>query len=582
VARRLAAILIADVVGYSRLIGTDEAGTLAALRERRKEILKPIVDSNDGRIVKFMGDGVLIEFASAIDAVNASIALQAGFSKANESSSTPIVLRIGINLGDIVSEGADIFGDGVNIAARLEALADPGGICISAKVHDELAGKIDFAAEDLGELQLKNIARPVRAFKLATGTPANHRSPRPAAAADGPGDRPSIAVLPFANMSADPEQEYFSDGMTEDIITDLSKVGGLMVVARNSSFAYKGKSPDIRLVGRELGVRSVLEGSIRRAGNRIRITAQLIDAQSGGHLWAERYDRDLTDIFELQDEVTRQIVDALKVTLQPAEQALLREGRPASVEAHDHFLRGRELLLGASKSRETFDQIVALLRRAIELDPRFAQPYAGLAMAHCLDFQNRWTGAPDALDIAHHFAMQALEKGPNDPYGHYAGAVVELWRKNLVRSKALAERALVLNPNYALAYGTLGLTEVYLGHPLDAVRLIERAIRLEPAFSQQYMHFLGSAYLVAGQYERAAAAFRERIKLSPKTDLSRAFLASALGHLGDVDGARRVWRELMEVNPSYSLAGHLSRLPFETEAGADGIRAGLARAGLPD
>ena len=577
-ARRLAAILVADVVGYSRLMGADEAGTLAALKERRTQVLRPAVDGNGGRVVKFMGDGVLVEFASAVDAVNAAIALQAGFSKANETASRPILLRIGINLGDIVSEGADIFGDGVNIAARLEAMAEPGGICVSAKVYDELSGKVDVAAQDLGELQLKNIARPVRAFKLVTGA---ERARHPDQTAR-PGDKPSIAVLPFANMTADRDQEYFSDGMTEDIITDLSKVGGLMVVARNSSFAYKNKNSDIRVVGRELGVRSVLEGSIRRSGNRIRITAQLIDAESGGHLWAERYDRDLTDIFELQDEVTRQIVDALKVTLQPAEQTLLREGRSSSVEAHDHFLRGRELLLGSSKSRDIFERIVALLRRSIELDPGFAQPYAGLAMAHCLDFQNRWTGAPDALDVARHFVVQALDRAPNDPYGHYAGAVVELWHREVAKSKAFAQRALALNPNYALAYGTLGLTEVYLGNPAEAVPLIERAIRLDPAFSQQYLHFLGFAYLVAGDYQRAAPVFRERIRLSPKTDLSRAFLASVLGHLGEVEAARQVWRELMEINPGYSLEAHLARLPFQTEEGVAGIRAGLSKAGLPE
>jgi adenylate cyclase len=581
VVRRLAAILVADVVGYSRLMEADEAGTLSALKQRRKNVLSPIVELHGGRIVKFMGDGVLVEFASPVDAVNAARALQDGFAQANASSPAAprIELRIGINLGDIVSEGADIFGDGVNVAARLEPLAEPGGICISGKVRDELAGKIDVAAEDLGELQLKNIARPVRAFRLVTGETARQRSAGPVTAA-APGDKPSIAVLPFANMSADPEQEYFSDGITEDIITDLSRIAGLMVVARNSSFAYKNKNSDIRVVARELGVRSVLEGSIRRAGNRVRITAQLIDAASGGHLWAERYDRELTDIFEVQDEVTRCIVDALEVALRPAEETLLRENRASNMEAHDCFLRGRELLLGASKNREVFDRIVALLRRAIELDPGFAPPYAGLAMAHCLDYQNRWTDGSDALDLSVHFARQATEKGPNDPYGHYAAAVVDTWTRDLAKAKAEAERAIALNPSYALAYGTLGLVEVYLGRPLEAVPIIERAIRLDPVFTQQYMHFLGTAYLMADRYETAAATFRERIRLSPKTDLSRAFLACALGHLGEVDEARRIWRELMEINPRYSLAGHLARLPLQNPADADRIRNGLAKAGL--
>ena len=268
--------------------------------------------------------------------------------------------------------------------------------------------------------------------------------------------------------------------------------------------------------------------------------------------------------------------------LQPDEKALLAESRASNIEAHDCFLRGRELLLGSNKNREIFDRIVTILRRAIELDPNFAQPYAGLGMAHCLDFQNHWTDMPDALDLAAHFATQAIEKGPNEPYAHYAAAVVETWKRNLVKAKSETERALALNPNYALAYGTRGLVEVYLGHPLAAIPFIERAIRLDPVFTQQYTHFLGSAYLGADQYETAAAAFRERIRLAPKTDLSRAFLASSLGHLGEIDEARRVWHELMEINPRYSLAEHLGRLPFQNQADVDRISKGLTMAGLPD
>jgi len=580
--RHLAAILVADVVGYSRLVGVNEAGTLAAVRARWQEIVEPVATTHDGRIVKFMGDGVLAEFASAVNAVIAAREIQTRFAAANASLAPDcrIMLRIGINLGDVVSDGADIFGDGVNIAARLEALAEPGGICISAKIRDELLGKLDVAVEDLGERGLKNITRPVHAFRLCDGLASG---PDVAGAAvTGQGDKPSIAVLPFDNLSADPDQEYFSDGITEDIITDLSKVAGLMVIARNSSFAYKGKSSDIRAVGRDLGVHSVLEGSIRRAGNRVRITAQLIDAKTGGHVWAERYDRDLTDIFAVQDEVTRRIVEALRVTLRPAEQMRLREGRTTSVEAHDLFLRGRELLLGKKKDREMFDQAVATFRRAIELNPDYAEPYAGLGLIHALDYQNRWTDTPAPLDLAAHFAAQAVEKAPSLPYAHYVNAVVAMWQRDLAKCKAEAELAATLNTSYAQAYGTLGLAEVYLGNPLAAIPHIEHAKRLDPVFTQQYQHFLGSAYLVARQYREAAAAFRERIRLSPETDLSRGLLIVALGHLGELDAARQVWEELRRANPKYSFAGHLSRLPLANAVDLEQLKAGWDKTGLPD
>jgi adenylate cyclase len=394
-------------------------------------------------------------------------------------------------------------------------------------------------------------------------------------------DRPSIAVLPFKNMSEDSEQDYFSDGITEDIITDLSKVSGLFVIARTSTFVYKGKAFSVSNICRELGVKFAVEGSVRKAGNRVRITAQLIDGTHGAHLWAERYDRDLTDIFEVQDEVTRRIVDALKVKLTPGEEAYLAETPTNSFEAHDLFMRARELLRGTTLNRETFDQAVGLLTRAIELDRNYAEPYAGLAMAHNLDFQNQWTGAPDALDVAAHFATLAIEKGPSCPYTHFIAAVTATWKRNLERAKQEAETALALSPNYAPACGTRGLVELYSGNPLAGIPFIERAMRLDPAFTHQYIHFLGSAYLIAGKYEEAAASFRERIRLVPDTDLSRALLASTLGHLDDVDEAQRIWTELKQVNPRYSFAQHLSRLPFSNPADADRIKDGLAKAGLP-
>jgi adenylate cyclase len=393
--------------------------------------------------------------------------------------------------------------------------------------------------------------------------------------------KPSIAVLPFTNMSGDPEQQYFSDGITEDIITDLSKISGLMVVARNTSFAQKYKGADIRTVGRELGVSSMLEGSIRRAGNRVRIAAQLIDRATGFHLWAERFDRDITDIFAIQDEVTRQIIDALTVALRPAERARLASIRTRNVEAHDHFLFGRELLRGSRDwTLDVFNRMVAAFEHAIDLDSGFAGPYAGLAQAYCLDFQNRLTGIPNPLDLAAKFSAQAVEKDPNEPEAHFVAANVAIWRRDLPLARVESDRALALNPNYAMAYGARGNIEVYLGTPLAGIPHIQRAILLDPFFTFQTLHFLGTAYLVAGQFEAAATSLRERIRLSPKTDLSRAFLASALGHLGELDEARRVWSELKVINPNYSLAEHLARLPFQIDADRDRIREGVAKAGL--
>ena len=582
--RRLAAVLAADVVGYSRLMGADEAGTLAALKQHREAVFDPAVAEHKGRVVKLIGDGTLVEFGSVVDAVKCALAIQRAVKALKPPNGGGITLRIGVNLGDIIIDGDDIYGDGVNVAARLEPLAQPGGVCVSSIVNESVGNRIDVTFDDGGEVTVKNIARPIRVWKWHPDSEA--ASPQASATTakaepDKP-EPPSIAVLPFDNMSNDPEQEYFSDGITEDIITDLSKVAGLLVIARNSSFAYKGKTFDIRTVGRELGVKSVLEGSIRRAGNRVRITAQLIDAATGGHIWAERYDRDLTDIFAVQDEVTNHIVAALKVKLSSAEAARIADTPTANLEAHDLYLRARELLFGQRSSREMFDQVVSLLGRAIELDPGFAEAYAGLAMAHNLDFQNHWTGAPDAFERAVHFAALAVEKGPDVPYARFVAAVMAIWSRDLPKAKQESEAALAVNPNYASALGTLGLVEIYSGNPEAAIPLAERAIRLDPGFVHQTLHFLGTAYLVAGKYEVAAATFRERIRISPKTDLSRGLLVSALGHLGEVEEAQRVWAEVKEISPKYSFAGHLARLPFTNPADAERIREGFAKAGVTE
>jgi adenylate cyclase len=413
--RKLAAILAADVVGYSRLMASDEEGTLAALKQHRQAVFEPAVAAHQGRIAKLIGDGTIVEFASVVDAVNCALSVQrSGDSRQDESLPPKIVLRIGINLGDVIIEGDDIYGDGVNIAARLEPVAEPGGICISSIVNESIGNRIDVRFQDGGEINVKNIDRPIRIWRwhpeVAHATAAHGRQLNTADAES----QAAIAILPFTNMSGDPEQEYFSDGISEDIITDLSKIAGLMVIARNSSFTYKGRSVDIRTIGRELGVQSVLEGSIRRAGNRVRITAQLINASSGGHLWAERYDRDLTDIFEVQDDVTHRIVDALKVTLSPGEKERLADTKASNLAAYDCLLRGREFLLGNERNRKTFEQAITYLKKALQHDPNYSQAYACLGFAHTFDYQNRWTDDPDgSLPLAKQYARQALGKNPN-------------------------------------------------------------------------------------------------------------------------------------------------------------------------
>ena len=381
-------------------------------------------------------------------------------------------------------------------------------------------------------------------------------------------------------MSGDPEQEYFSDGISEDIITDLSKLSELHVIARNSTFTYKGKPVDVKQVGRDLGVRYVLEGSVRKAGNRVRVTGQLIDAETGAHIWADRFDRDLTDIFAVQDELTQEIIAALKIKLSATEKALIVGSGTTNVDAHDFFLRGRELMFANKRDRETFEQSTACFRRAIELDPNYAAPYAGLGMAYGLDYQNHWSDTSEkSLDEAERLVNELIAKDDKDAFAHYVAAVVYIWKRDHERSAHEADRALSLNPNYALAINARGLVHIYTGEPANAVPYIEKAIRLDPA-QQLYRHFLGTAYFVAGNYETAAAVFKDRIAMTPTTDLSRAFLASALGHLVRLDEARHIWHELKEINPRYSYVDHFGRLPFKNPADADRFTDGLRKAGL--
>jgi adenylate cyclase len=590
--RKLAAILAADVVGYSRLMGADEAGTLSALKQHRQSVFDPAVAAHNGRIVKLIGDGTIVEFGSVVDAVNCALSVQrADGSLPDDALGQPkIVLRIGINLGDVIIEGDDIYGDGVNIAARLEPLAEPGGVCVSSIVNESIGNRIDVKFKDAGDITVKNIDRPIRVWKWHPAATPDVTSAKTSAKAakEDKADKPlpnvataSIAILPFTNMSGDSEQEYFSDGISEDIITDLSKISGLTVIARNSSFAYKGRSVDIRTVGRELGVRSVLEGSIRRAGKRVRITAQLIDADNGAHLWADRYDRDLTDIFEVQDDVTRRIVDALKITLSPAEKARLADTETSNVVAYDCVLRGREFMLGKEKNLETFTQAIKYFKQALEHDPNYSVAYACLGFGYMFDYQNRWSEDPDqSLPIAKEYARLAIEKDPNEPLARCVSALAASYEKDLERAEAEINIALKLNPSLAFAHNLRGTIHTFSGQPLEAIPEIEQAMRIDPSLNGQFLHFLGLAYLMAGKYETAAALLRQRIILVPNTDFSRAILTSALGHLGEIEDARRVWGELKEINPNYSFAAHIGRQPFKRQEDVERIAEGLKKAGV--
>jgi adenylate cyclase len=583
--RRLAAVLAADVVGYSGLMEADEVGTLAALRRHREIFFDPAIAAHNGRIVKLVGDGTLAEFGSVVDAVNCALAVQRSDAPTGDgaNSAPAIVLRIGINLGDVIVDSDDIYGDGVNVAARLESLARPGGICVSSIVHESIGNRIDAVFQDIGEIQVKNIGRPIRIWTWHPEDATAAARPSRIAHAETIVKKTSIAVLPFTNMSGDPEQEYFSDGISEDIITDLSKISGLMVISRNSSFTFKGRAVDVRAVGRDLGVGSILEGSVRRSGNRVRITAQLIDTTTGGHLWAERFDRDLSDLFAVQDDVTSKIVEALKVTLSPAEKARLETSGTTDIDAYDYFLRGREFLLGESKTRETFERAIDFLTKAIALDSGYSQAHAALGWAHIFDYQNRWSvNSDDGLRLAKHHVGLAIEMDPHEALARVAASFVAAFERDFDRAKSEADIALTLNPNAAEAYGTLGSIRIFSGNPLEAIPALERAMQLDPAYTQQYLHLLGVANLLAGKYETAAALLRQRIRLVPGSDFSRAILVSALGHLGDVEEARRIWRELKEINPGYSFDGHFSRQPFTRQQDVQRIAEGFAKAGLPD
>jgi len=572
--KRLSAILAADVVGYTRLMEQDSEGTVAAWQLARREIIDPGIARHNGRIVKHTGDGFLTEFSTVQDAVQCAVEMQQALTAGS------LDFRMGIHLGDIIDDGEDIHGEGVNIAARIESLATPGGIFISASVHEQVRNRLDHPYEDMGEHEVKHVSAPVRVYSVGLGDVGPGKTgAEPEAEVFALPDKPSIAVLPFDNMSGDVEQEYFADGMTEDIITDLSKASGLFVIARNSSFAYKGQSPDIRQVCRELGVRFVLEGSVRKAGNRVRITAQLIEGSDGGHLWAERYDRDLEDIFAVQDEVTREIVSALQVELTPAEEVGREGRRKVNPEAFDYFYRARRLIIGFAP--EAMSEARKLLERAIEIDPDFASAYAMLSLVLNANYLNRWNDwTEETPDQALAMAQRACEIDPNDGTSFFALALSQIWRGQLAEAEISARRSIELKPNSYDGLGALGQVYDFQGEHEMAEDLFQQAYRHDPHFDLSLL-LLGRAQFALGRDDDAEANFKRRLFYSPKSDTTHAYLAALYGATGRLDEAREVWQKLMEINPDFDAARIRTTLPYQTSTWFDRFYGGLEKAGLP-
>jgi adenylate cyclase len=579
--RRLTAILAADVAGYSRMMGADEAGTLALLKQHRSELVDRTIAAHRGHIVKLTGDGMLVEFRSVVDALGCAAEIQRGMRERNAGvpEKLRIEFRMGINVGDIIIEDDDIYGEGVNIAARLESIARPGGIAVSASVRDSVGNKVDVVFEDAGEQMLKNIERPVRVFNIA-GLGASARAGSAGAEViTSAVEKSSIAVLAFNNMSGDAEQEYFSDGISEDIITDLSKLSDVHVIARNSSFVYKGKSVSVPDVAKTLGVRYVLEGSVRRAGAKVRVTAQLIDSQTGGHVWANRFDRDLTDIFAVQDELTREIVAALAVKLNSGERD--RMGRKAQIDvaAYQLFLRGRErsLLSTQGANIEARD----LLSAAIAIVDDYAAAHAQIAFTHAVDFLNGWSDDPRrSLDLALAGANHAIAMDADEAQGYFALTVASLWNRDLEGALSASDRCLALAPNSAEGHLARAHTEIFLGRPASALATLDKYMRLDPLFPAIALYFLAEAHFGLGEYDKTIAALERRLARDSQSETSYALLASSLGHLGRAEEARKAWARVFEINPGFSVERRRKVLPFRNPEHFERRVEGVRKAGI--
>ncbi len=558
VQRRLAAILAADVAGYSRLMGAEEEGTLARLKALRAELIDPAIGEHNGRIVKTTGDGLLAEFASVVDAMRCAIRWQAAMAERGDAADSRIEWRIGINLGDVIIDGDDIFGDGVNIAARLEAMAEPGGICIARTVLTQTRGKLDFPVADLGEQALKNIAQPVHVFRVLAEQKA---MPEPSLPLP---DKPSIAVLPFQNISGDPEQEYFADGMVEEIITALSRIRWLFVIARNSSFTYKGQAVDVKRVGRELGVRYVLEGSVRKGGGRVRITAQLIEALTGAHLWADHFDGSLEDVFDLQDQVAVSVAGVIEPALQTAEIRRALQRPTTDLTAYDLYLRALPLFWSLTK--DGVHQALDLLEQAIERDPNYAPALGHAAVCHW-HLSTTW---PDQPEInrrkAIERAQRALQAAGNDPT-IIANAVLALvgCGEDVEPLMALIDRSLILNPSYGRGWYVRGILRVWAGQPDGAIEDVETSLRLNPQdrFMAPFL-IIGLAHFFNRRFEEAAVNLRLAVQQNPEYPNPHRILAACYAHMGRLDDARAAIERLQTLGPiDFGATGRLRNLEHQ-------------------
>jgi adenylate cyclase len=577
VQRRLAAILAGDVAGYSRLMGADEEGTLSRLNVHRREFLEPKIADHRGRIVKRTGDGILIEFASVVDATRCAVEIQHGMVERNASipQDKRIEFRIGIHVGDVIIEDGDIFGDGVNIAARLESISQTGGICISDDAYRQVRGKLDANFQDAGEHELKNIARPVRVYQLQQS--GGRAMEAPALALP---NKPSIAVLPFQNMSGDSEQDYFCDGMVEDVITGLSRIKWLFVIARNSSFIYKGRAVDVKQVGRELGVRYVLEGSVRKAGKRVRVTCQLIEAHTGAHLWAERYDRPLDDIFALQDEVTLAVIGAIEPSLRAAEIDRVKRKRPENLDAYDLLLRA---ISADMAMPEGVAKALPFLERTLELEPDYARAHGHLAVCHHTLYLRGGLREEDRRAAIPH-AHAAIASGQDDSTAlTLAGFVIGMDEHDRAAASQAFEAALALSPSSAFTY-LIG--SAVLGWGGDAERAIEwagRALRLSPFDSWNWFpcHGLALGHFSLGHYQEAAAAARKAIQFNPGFSMSYMLLAASLAKLGRLEEAKGAAAHVLALQPSYRFGKHFSGVDCASPLAAS-LSEALRAAGLPE
>ncbi|MGQ0675585.1 MAG: adenylate/guanylate cyclase domain-containing protein [Rhodospirillales bacterium] len=578
--RRLAAVLAADMAGYSRLMEADEQGTLARLRTHRIELIDPAIAKNQGRLIKTTGDGMLVEFQSVADAVRCAVEVQERMRRRNSDvpDERRIQFRIGINLGDIIFDQDDIYGDGVNIAARLEQLAEIGGVCVTGPVYDQVAGRLEVAFEDLGEKSLKNISRPVRVYQAVIEAPEQktaHGNSQPALKRAVV--KPTVAVLPFANMSGDPEQEFFVDGLTEDILTELSRRRELFVISRTSTFVYKGQTVSIREVAQKLGAQYVVEGSVRKAGDRLRVTVQLIDTASDAHIWAERYDRKLDDIFAIQDEITTAIVATLPGRLEAAQQDQLARKKPSSMVAYECVLAAK--VLHHRSTRADNVEALKLIDRAVELDPDYAHAHAWRGCILGQAWGYGWCEDKNAVfaEIAVELE-KALSLDDNDADVHRILAAVNIARNDLGRARYHQERALALNPNYDLVVVQMGELLTWLGRPEEGIDWIRKAMQLNPHHPARFWSHLGKAHFAARQYGKAIEAF---MHLSAMDVQQHAFVAACYGWLGDRTAAAAHAARLRELDPGFDPEKFLKTMHYANESDLQHFREGLTKAGIP-